>query len=230
MATPEDIERIKADLGDELHSKIRAEVAEDLIKSLKGETPDTPPEKKIDLSQAPWVLQGRNPTWEEAIEFGSKLQEVSEDRIVKKVMGKLDDEVKEDEKSREEAEGRAKVTEKAIMDGWNVELADLEKTGKIPPIKDQNDPNDLGRRVRTQIYEIINQRVMAKRAAGQPVFASDYSAKVVYYEEIAGRGRPGRLAPVVGARRGAAPGGGEGVGYKYEDIQKPWETIIAGST
>ncbi|KKK68542.1 hypothetical protein LCGC14_2943010, partial [marine sediment metagenome] len=89
---------------------------------------------------------------------------------------------KEDEriaKVQEDQDKEAKKDNKRWNDHWDTELKDLVSSGKIPAVKDDNDPNDLGKQARIKLFAKMNELALKSQVENKPMITS---MKLIFYE------------------------------------------------
>jgi hypothetical protein len=189
---------------DELAEKT-AQKAADMIEKKFGDKL-TPQEKKVEektikeqLVEAKEKFEDeykRTPTWDELAEImTTKAIENTMKSIEKREMEKQTQVQKEQEEmKRKEDETKAteaqkeeqkKVFSKRLNDSWDEELVELTRAGKLPPVANKDDKNDLGVRARTALWgkmqEVNQKRIDSwieefKKTNGKDPSQEDYNS------------------------------------------------------
>jgi len=196
-----------SEMEQRIYEKVQKETVDKITKSLKGE--DATEEEVSDykkFANETWKKEGRNPTYEEALEFVSnKAIENIEKRQAEKIQ-------KENEQS--EAQKRAEAEREANLNKYiDSELEDLVSSGKLPKVVDKSDENDPGVKARRAVFQAMME-VNTKRASEgkDPI----YSPKIVYYEHYKSpiEQPAGADAPISGGRSGVHTDGDNRASYK----------------
>ena len=122
---------------------------------------------------------------------------------------------KEDEriaKVQEDVDKEAKKDNKRWNDHWDTELKDLVKSGKIPAVKDDNDPNDLGKQARIKLFAKMNELALKSQVENKPMITS---MKLIFYEHYNSEEPTGANAPISFGKKGVAEDTDD---YSYEEI------------
>ena len=197
-------------------AKLTAEVTgavKDTIKeTLKGNTPDETKNNEDAYALFEKTIQdkeGRPPTYKEALEF-----------VKLNVKAELKAEQAEEEKKAQDAQQAVKDSEKAKLDSFNAfitqEINELTDSGRLPRIKNANDPKDPGNVALMALYQAMTDINQKRVAEGKPVIVSINKIFHEYYKppetEV-----PGADAPVSVGRSAPSPEPEPGE-YDYNDI------------
>jgi len=194
-----DLEEFKQNVMSETQQNILSKISEAL-----GMDEKDGKQAKEEGMIPPWEKENRNPkSYKEIAEYSADLAIWKKEQVDKEVA-----------ESQKEQEREAKEENKKWNDYWDNELKELEEDGKIPPIKDENDPNDPGKQARIKLFGKMKEIGDKRQAQGeQPVT----SIKLVYYEHYEDPEPPGADAPVSFGKKGVSQQSG-GDDYSYWDI------------
>ena len=195
-----------------IEAEVTKKVSEKIIQSLTGgsEADVT----KATGEQSPWAKEGRNPRdYDEIAEWTTQLALKKQEEAA----------AKQEEAAKAKEEDNKKVQEeraKAFNKYWDDQLNELAEGGKLPPIEDAKDENDIGVRARKQLFtKMIEVNEERTKAGKEPI----YSLKEIFYEHPINE-EPGMFAPV-SIGRGSVPA--EGDEYEYVG-KKSFFDIITG--
>lgn len=137
-----------------------------------------------------WEKRGETKpkSWKEASEYAADLAEWKRER--------REEEIK---KVQEENEAEAVEVNKKWNDYWDSELKELEESGKIPSVKDENDVNDPGKRARIRLFAKMKELGTERQAKNLPPITS---VKLIYYEHYDNEEPPGSDAPISFGKKG----------------------------
>lgn len=152
----------------------------------------------------PWEQRGETKpkSWKEHAEYSADLAEWKRQ--------KQEEEIK---KTQAENEKEAKEVNKRWNDYWDTELEELVASGKIPEVKDGNDPNDPGKRARIKLFAKMQEIGVQRQNEGKPPITS---VKLIFYEHYEDEEPSGANAPVSFGKK--AVGTSSEGDYSYEDI------------
>lgn len=208
----EDVEEIDIEeMEKRVSEKVQKETVEKITKALTGEKAE---EEQVSaykkFANETWKKEGRNPTYEEALEFVS---EQAVEALEKRQAEKIQKE-EETKKTQEKAQAEREANLNKYIDS---ELEDLIGKGKIPAITNKDDENDPGVRARRAIFQAMLDVNKERTAEGKDPI---YSPKIIYYEHYkAPTQQPaGADAPVFGGKSGSVAS--EDNKFNYNDIHK----------
>lgn len=190
-----------------LKREAAAEARQEIFKALATDPNEIAKEKLDDYQryqQDFFAKENRQPTWFEVAQF-----------MEGKALEKL--EAKQEAKAKEQQEQTAKLTadqQKQIQDtNKYVEqtVNELYTANKLPKIVDEKDPDDYGKRVKTELYSTIIKVNQERIAKGQPA----KTIKEVFYEDfkMPEKEVAGAKAPVNMGRGGYTPDESEQIDY-----------------
>ena len=153
----------------------------------------------------PWEQRGENKpkSWKEHAEYSADLAEWKRQQTEAEIA-----------KAQEEQEKEAKETNKKWNDFWDSELKELTESGKIPEVKDPENPNDPGKQARIKLFAKMQQLGLERQAKGLPPITS---VKLIFYEHYQDEEPAGADAPVSFGKKNVSSDG-DGSDYSYEDI------------
>src|SRR3990167_4800115 len=126
---------------------------------------------------------------------------------------------KEDEqiaKVQEEQDIEAKEVNKKWNDYWDSELKSMEESGAIPEVKNGDDPNDPGKRLRVKLFAKMKEVGEDRRSKSLAPITSVELIYHKYKEELTGD-IPGDNAPVSFGKRGVGTTDDKS-DYSYNEI------------
>ena len=195
-----------------LTEEVTGAVKETIKESLKGASPTETKNNEDAYALFEKTIQdkeGRPPTYKEALEF-----------VKLNVKAELKAEQAEEEKKAQDAQQAVKDSEKAKLDSFNAfitqEINELTDSGRLPRIKNANDPKDPGNVALMALYQAMTDINQKRVAEGKPVIVSINKIFHEYYKppetEV-----PGADAPVSVGRSAPSPEPEPGE-YDYNDI------------
>lgn len=157
--------------------------------------------------------EGLIPPWEKRGETKPKSWKENNEYTVDLVNWKRKQEEERVAKAQDEQEEEAKEINKKWQDYWDTELDELEKTNKIPAVKNPDDPNDAGKKARVKLFSKMHELGLERQAKG---LAPINSVKLIFYEHYESDEPAGADAPISFGKSGAPTSGGDD--YTYEEI------------
>lgn len=229
--TPEpkvDIEAITKAAADEASKKTRDEIAD----LLKGDTKDDT-ERNVNEYQklvADAAKEGRQVTWDEVIPL-------IEDNAIKKLEDKLQTAYETDQKRQSEARQAEESNIAVINQRISNEITELYNSNKLTRIKNNDDPNDQGKREIESLYQTMvdvntkreteyqekvrdiyasENRVATREELGLEPIASVTRIQSNYWKRP-NQQPPGFDAPILESNAGAAPASDD-ENYSYKEV------------
>lgn len=199
-----DIEQFKKETVELASTQAQKQVMEKIAAGLGLTTEDKKEIEKDDELIPPWEQRGedRPKSWKEQAEYAADLAEWKRN--------KQDEEIK---RVQEDNEKEAKEQNKKWNDYWDTELDDLVKAGKLPEVKNEDDPNDKGKLARIKLFKKMQEIGLQRQKEGLTPITS---VKLVYYEHYQDDEVPGADAPVSFSKKGVNSESSDE--YSYHDI------------
>ena len=197
-----DVEEFKKQTVEEAQKAVMDKLAVGL-----GLTKEEKEEAKDELTP-PWEKRGESKpkSWKEHAEYSADLAQwkrKKEDEQIAKVS--------------EEQEAEAKEVNKKWNDYWDSELKGLEESNAIPEVKNPDDPNDPGKKLRIKLFAKLKEVGEDRRSKG---LAPITSVELIYhkYKDELTDEAPGADAPVSFGKKGVGTDSKDD--YSYDDIRK----------
>ena len=197
-----DVEEFKKQTVEEAQKAVMEKIATGL-----GLTKEEKQEAKDELVP-PWEKRGETKpkSWKEHAEYSADLAQwkrKKEDEEIAKVS--------------EEQEKEAKEVNKKWNDYWDSELKSMEESGSLPEVKDANDPNDPGKRLRIKLFAKMKEVGEDRRSKN---LAPITSVELIYhkYKDELSDEVPGANAPVSFGKKGVGTDNKDD--YSYDQIHK----------
>jgi hypothetical protein len=197
---------------DKLGEEVSDKTAKKLLEKLMPENTDK--ENKDILADTPWAKEKREPTWDEALKWMGDYtaQKVQNDLKAQQEKAAADAKAAQDQRQKQDEEA-VKTFNKKVDD----QLEDLYVAGKLPRIKDPDDPNDIGKKARVALFQAMFDVNQKRAQEGKEPISS---VKEIYYEHYTPpTAQPaGADAPVSPGRGGFSPT--EDKEFDYSEIRK----------
>src|SRR3990167_6205342 len=196
-----DVEEFKKQTVEEAQKAVMDKLAAGL-----GLTREEKQEAKDELVP-PWEKRGETKpkSWKEHAEYSADLAQwkrKKEDEQIAKV--------------QEEQDIEAKEVNKKWNDYWDSELKSMEESGAIPEVKNGDDPNDPGKRLRVKLFAKMKEVGEDRRSKSLAPITSVELIYHKYKEELTGD-VPGANAPVSFGKRGVGTTDDKS-DYSYNEI------------
>ena len=196
-----DVEEFKKQTVEEAQKAVMEKIATGL-----GLTKEEKQEAKDELVP-PWEKRGETKpkSWKEHAEYSADLAQwkrKKEDEQIAKV--------------QEEQDIEAKEVNKKWNDYWDSELKSMEESGAIPEVKNGDDPNDPGKRLRVKLFAKMKEVGEDRRSKSLAPITSVELIYHKYKEELTGD-IPGDNAPVSFGKRGVGTTDDKS-DYSYNEI------------
>lgn len=217
-----DPEKITADIEAKVDKKL-----EEFVGKLDATTEQKADVKKDLLADAPWKKENRDPTWEEALAY---MADINKEKVKQEIMADFQHQAEEEEKKQAEEKTRVETEQKTTNEyytkQWDDEFSELEKSGKIPAVKEIGNPKDPGVMARLEILTAMQRVTQENLAVGKPPLMS---AKLAFYEHYKSPTEqpPGADAPIAGA--GKTVIGGQAETFTNAEIKNTsFEDLLMG--
>jgi hypothetical protein len=198
--------------------QLKNEITQSVIAELAADTTKTQ-DQKDEILEA-FLKDHPEPSWQDAFKFMRQAAKADEDRIVEKVKADLQAEVEAEETREAEAKAASeeaqKQTDAAWKSEWDRQYQELETAGKIPPIKNDLDPNDPGVKARADLFKILVDKSKDRQAKGLPALTNLVEIFSLHYVPSTSQ-PPGADAPIAGAGKSVSSGENEG-NFSYSEI------------
>ena len=195
-----DVEEFKKQTVEEAQKAVMEKIATGL-----GLTKEEKQEAKDELVP-PWEKRGETKpkSWKEHAEYSADLAQWKRKREDEQIA-----------KVQEEQDIEAKEVNKKWNDYWDSELKSMEESGAIPEVKNGDDPNDPGKRLRVKLFAKMKEVGEDRRTKG---LAPITSVELIYhkYKDELSDEVPGANAPVSFGKRGV--GTDDKSDYSYNEI------------
>lgn len=149
-----------------------AQRAADLVSQKLGEKL-TPQEEKqevktfkddlVEMRNTFEIKNGRAPEWDELMEMYHRSQEKNIDARVAQIIEERENKIKtegetwlkEEEETKKRTNEASEAYKKRLNDSWDEEISELTRAGKLPPVINKDDKNDLGVKARSALWQTL---------------------------------------------------------------------------
>lgn len=211
--------------------QLKSEIASEVVKALstgeetKQEKDDLMDQVQEMMKEAPWVKEGRDPTYLEAITWTTRASlPLTVKQAKEQLIKEMEEEDLQEQEQQKQVEEQNQKVQKAWHAQWDQEFKDLEASGEIPPVKaspsDQKAYQaDPGVKARVEIMQKMTNESQKRQSEGKPILTNVVQTYYQYIKptkETRNNQPPGADAPVFGASKTVTPT--DTTNYSYNDI------------
>ena len=202
--------------ADEFANKVaeqtKAKIEEERLKGIEEQAKKELEEKSKDELLPVWTREGRNPKdYDEIAAESTRIAELRFNKILEEKEAKSREIAEQEQSKKQQEQSRIDAYNKLVDE----ELEELYASDKLPKIKDQNDPNDLGVKERFNLFKTMKEVNDKRIAEGKDPIYSVHRIYNGYYKPT--KQPAGADLPISSGKSPAPPADAEQE-YSYADI------------
>lgn len=221
--------------------QLKSEIAEEVVKAIT--TGNETKQEKDDLldlvnekmKDAPWVKEGRNPSYLEAVAWTTKIAiPLAAQQAKEELERQIEEEDAQEQAAQQVQQEEKQRINQAWQKQWDDEFATLEASGEIPPIKASNTDSkayaaDPGVKARVAIMQKMSQESQARQLQGKPILTNVVQTYYQYVKPSQKENEQpaGADAPIFGSQKSVTQSNPDN--YSYDEIHgKSVYDILSG--